>query len=62
MINVPDDLSNRKSAVSTFNPAFERVKHMIIINGLNDVFQIITAFETAFDLIVCICFDRLEDY
>lgn len=37
MINVPDDLSNGKSAVSTFNPAFERVRHVAIINELSDV-------------------------
>lgn len=42
MINVPDDLSNGKSAVSIFNPAFERVRHVVIINELGDVFQIIT--------------------
>lgn len=41
MINVPDDFSNEKCAVSTFNPAFESVKYVIIVNGLNDVFQII---------------------
>lgn len=42
VINVPDDLSNGKSAVSTFKPAFERVRHVVIINELGDVFQIIT--------------------
>lgn len=42
MINVPDDLNSGKSAVSTFNPAYERVRHVVIINELGDVFQIIT--------------------
>lgn len=39
MMNVPDDFSNGKCAVNTFNPAFESVKYVIIINELNDVFQ-----------------------
>lgn len=42
MINVSHDLNSGKSAISTFNPAYESVRHVVIINELGDVFQIIT--------------------